>query len=136
MRTSGTAAQREYLRKRAVQAVREGQSPTSVAKVFGVHRVTVHAWLRRAQTAAGLDAKPVRRACALSDEQLQRLEALLLQGASRAGWPNDLWTAARVTEVIRRHFGVALHPEYVRKLLKRRLGWTSQRPQTRAKERD
>jgi transposase len=72
----------------------------------------------------------------LSDAQLRQLEALLLQGASRHGWPNDLWTAARVTEVIRRHCGVALHPEYVRKLLKRRLGWTSQKPQTKAKERD
>jgi transposase len=136
MRTPGTAAEREYLRKRAVQAVREGLSPTTVAKAFGVHRVTVHDWLRKARTPGGLDAKPVRRACALSDEQFHALEALLLQGASRHGWPNDLWTAARVTEVIRRHCGIALHPEYVRKLLKRRLGWTSQKPQTKAKERD
>jgi transposase len=136
MRTPGTAAEREFLRKRAVAAVRDGQSPSAVARAFGVHRVSLHRWLRQAQVPGGLDAKPVRRAAALADDQLRHLEALLLQGASRHGWPNDLWTAARVTEVIRRHFGVALHPEYVRKLLKRRLGWTSQRPQTKAKERD
>jgi hypothetical protein len=64
------------------------------------------------------------------------LESLLLQGARQQGWPNDLWTAGRVTEVIRRHFGVSFHPEHVRKLLKRRLGWSSQKPQTRARERD
>jgi transposase len=136
MRTPGTAAEREFLRKRAVAAVRQGQSPSAVARAFGVHRVSLHRWLRQAQVPGGLDAKPVRRASALSDGQLRQLEALLLQGASRHGWPNDLWTAARVTEVIRRHFGVALHPEYVRKLLKRRLGWTSQKPQVEAKERD
>ena len=64
------------------------------------------------------------------------MEQLLLRGASRHGWPNDLWTAARVTEVVRRRFGVDHHPEHVRKVLKRRLGWTSQKPQTKARERD
>jgi transposase len=136
MRTPGTAAEHEFLRKRAVAAVRAGQSPSAVARAFGVHRVTLHRWLRQARAPGGLDAKPVRRASALSDDQLHQLEALLLQGASRHGWPNDLWTAARVKEVIRRHFGVDFHPEHVRKVLKRRLGWTSQKPQTKAKERD
>ncbi len=136
MRTPGTAAEREYLRKRAVAAVREGQSPSAVARAFGVHRVSLHRWLRQARLPGGLDAKPVRRVSALSDEQLHRLEALLLQGASKHGWPNDLWTAARVKQLILRHFGVDFHPEYVRKVLKRRLGWTSQKPQTKAKERD
>jgi transposase len=136
MRTPGTAAEREFLRKRAVAAVGEGQSPSTVARAFGVHRVSLQRWLRQARVPGGLDAKPVRRASALADDRLPALEALLLQGASRHGWPNDLWTAARVQEVIRRHFGVAFHPEYVRKLLKRRLGWTSQKPQTKAKERD
>jgi transposase len=84
----------------------------------------------------GLDAKPLRRDPVLVDRQLQQLQELLLQGACRHGWPNDLWTAARVKEVIRRHFGVDYHPEHVRKVLKRRLGWTSQKPQTKAKERD
>src|SRR5262245_19501570 len=106
MRTPGTAAEREYLRKRAVQAVREGQSPSTVAEVLGVHRVSVQRWLRMARTPGGLNARPLRRAHRLSDEQLRELEGLLLQGASRHGWPNDLWTAARVTELIRRHFGV------------------------------
>src|SRR5271166_3058346 len=136
MRTPGTAAEREHLRKRAVAAVQEGQSPSTVAQVLGVHRVSVQRWLRMARTPGGLDAKPVRRAPGLSDEQLPQLEELLLQGASRHGWPNDLWTAARVTELIRRHFGLTYHPEHVRKILKRRLRWTSQKPQIQAKERD
>ena len=136
MRTPGTAAEREFLRKRAVAAVREGLSPSAVARAFGVHRVSLHRWLRQARLPGGLDAKPVRRASALADDQLHALETLLLQGASKHGWPNDLWTAARVKQVILRHFGVDFHPEYVRKVLKHRLGWTSQKPQTKAQERD
>src|SRR6516225_8584159 len=124
MRTPGTAAEHEFLRKRAVAAVRAGQSPSAVARAFGVHCVTVQRWLRQARVPGGLDAKPVRRASALADDQLHQLEALLLQGASKHGWPNDLWTAARVKEVIRRHFGVDFPSEYVRIVIKHRVGWT------------
>src|SRR3984957_5358108 len=131
-----TVVELERRRKRAVEAVREGQKPATVAKVFGVDRGSVYRWLRQARNPGGLDAKPLRRAPGLSDAQLQQLQVLLLQGASRHGWPNDLWTATRVREVIRGHFGITYHPEHVRKVLKRRLGWTSQKPQLQAKERD
>jgi transposase len=57
----------------------------------------------------------------LRDDQLQHLEDLLLDGATAHGWANDLWTANRVTEVIRRHFQLSFHPEHVRKILKGRL---------------
>lgn len=136
MRPTGTAIELERRRKRAVQAVREGQSPGAVARVLGVERSTVYAWLRQAGRPGGLDARARSFPPRLSDPQLQRLEALLQQGATAHGWANDLWTAARVTEVIRRQFGVRHHPEHVRKILKRRLGWTSQKPQKRAKERN
>jgi hypothetical protein len=60
----------------------------------------------------------------------------LLQGAKAHGWHNQLWTAARVARVIERHFGRRYHPEHVRKVLKQRLGWTSQKPRRKARERD
>ena len=34
------------------------------------------------------------------------------------------------------HFQIRFHPEHVRKLLKRRLKWISQKPRRKAKERD
>jgi transposase len=131
-----TRLELEHRRKRAVAAVAEGQKPATVAKVLGVDRGTVYRWLRQARTPGGLDAKPLHRPPGLSDHQLRQLEGFLLQGASRHGWPNDLWTATRVTAVVRRHFGLDYHPEHVRKVLKRRLGWTSQKPQKKARERD
>ncbi len=72
----------------------------------------------------------------LNGAALRRLERLLRQGATAHGWATDLWTAARVTTLIARHFGLRFHPEHVRKLLTRRLGWTSQKPTRRARERD
>ena len=61
---------------------------------------------------------------------------MLLEGAKAHGWRTQLWTAARVAEVIRRHFGISYHPEHARKIVKRRLHWSSQKPQKKAKERD
>jgi hypothetical protein len=64
------------------------------------------------------------------------LETLLRRGAKAHGWPNELWTAARVARLIQRHFPIDYHPEHVRKILKQRLGWTSQKPRRRARERN
>jgi transposase len=47
----------------------------------------------------------------------------------------QLWTLARVAEVIQRVTGVRYHPGHVWRLL-RELGWTRQRPARRAVERD
>ncbi len=64
------------------------------------------------------------------------METLLRQGAVAHGWKTALWTATRVTTVIERPFGVHFHPEHVRKILRWKLGWTSQKPEKRARERD
>jgi len=85
----------------------------------------------------GLAARPALGAkCRLTDPQLLELEQLLGQGATAHGFPNELWTSARVAQLIRRHFAVQYHPDYVRRLLRRRLRWTSHKPQTRARQRN
>jgi len=90
-----------------------------------------------ARRAEGLVAKPVPGAKRrLSDPQLGELEQLLRRGPTKHGFPNELWTAARVAQVIQRHFGVKYHPEHVRRLLRRRLDWTSHEPRKRARERN
>src|SRR6267378_2559857 len=107
-RPTGTADELERRRERAVQAV-----------------------------AGGVAARaPYCPEPGLSDADLQKLEALLLKGAKAHGWHNELWTAARVARLIEREFGLDYHPEHVRKILKRRLGWTSQKPRRKARERN
>ena len=133
----GSAEELERRRTRAMQALKEGQSPSTIARVLGVHVNSVRRWRRMAEAPDGLKARPhPGPRHGLSDEQLQKLEALLLQGAKHHGWHNQLWTAARVAALIQRHFGINYHPEHVRKILKRRLGWTSQKPRRKARERD
>jgi transposase len=137
-RPIGTAAELERRRRRAVQLLRQGESPTDVARILGVARPSLYRWLALADRGPNaLAAKPhPGPAPRLSDAQLRRLEALLARGAVAHGWPNQLWTAARVAQLIRRHFGVSFDPDHVRRFLRARLGWTSQKPQRKARERD
>src|SRR6266699_3539902 len=72
----------------------------------------------------------------LSDEQLAAVKQALRQGARAHGFDTDHWTLVRVGSVIEQVTGVAYHPGYVWKLLRRRLGWRLQRPARRAIERD
>jgi transposase len=136
-RPTGTADELERRRERAVQAVAGGEPRKTVAKVLGVHYKTVARWVRQAGEPGGVAAKtPYGPEPGLSDADLRKLEALLLKGAKAHGWHNELWTAARVARLIEREFGLDYHPEHVRKILRRRLGWTSQKPRRRARERN
>ena len=60
---------------------------------------------------------------------------LLRAGARAYGFSNDLWTARRIATVLEQKLGVAYHPAHVSRLLGD-LGWTYQKPERRALERD
>jgi transposase len=123
-RPIGTPDELERRRRRAVELMDQGESPSTIARILGVARPSLYRWRQAARSHPdGLVAKPHPGPTPrLSDAQLQHLEDLLLDGASAHGWPNELWTAKRAAEVIRRHFDISFHPEHVRKMLKGRLG--------------
>src|SRR6478736_5459631 len=96
-RPLGTADELGRRRERAAQAVADGEPRKTVAAVLGVHYKTVARWVRAAKEPGGLDAKPQGRTPpGLSDADLRTLEGLLAKGAKAHGWPNEMWTAARV----------------------------------------
>jgi transposase len=137
MRPQGTAAELERRRQRAVELVERGESPTVVARILGVRATSIHRWRRLARQPHGLDAKPTPGPKPrLSDDQLPLLEQLLLQGAKAHGWHNELWTADRVARLVWERFHISYHPEHLRKILKNRLHWSSQKPKRKARERD
>jgi transposase len=136
-RPIGTAAELERRRCRAVELVQQGEPRALVCRFLGIHSKTLARWIRSARRPNGLNAKVQTGPLpGLSDDQLRQLEALLLKGAKAHGWSNQLWTAARVAVLIERHFQRRYHPEHVRKILKQRLGWTSQKPRRQARERN
>jgi transposase len=138
MRPIGTAEELERRRRRAVELVKQGEPPAVVARFLGCGRSSVYTWVKLDRDAAEkLAAKPhTGPKPRLTDEQAKGVEGLLREGAKAHGWHNDLGSAHRVAEMIRRHFGVEYHAEHVRKVIRRRLNWSGQKPQKKAKQRN
>ena len=110
-----------------------------MAQMVGVTAESVRRWKRRLEQGgtAALRRRPARgRPHKLTDEQAEQVRAALLQGALAHGFEADLWTLERVGAVIERLTGQVLSRASVWRLLTGRLGWSLQRPQRRAVERD
>jgi transposase len=135
-RPLGRADELERRRRHAVELLAQGESPSLIARILGVHETSVHRW-RRLEALQGLQARPNSgRTPRLTEAQMQSLVPLLQQGAVAHGWPNALWTCSRVAVLIERQFGVRYHRDHVRKILQHRLNWSHQKPETRAREQD
>ena len=138
MRPVGSPQELERRRVRAVKLLGEGYQPVEVARMLGVDRRCVRRWRRahREQGKAGLGARPAPgRPAALSGRDKKRLTRLLLKGAQTAGFATDLWSCPRVAELIDAEFGIRYHADHVGRIL-HSLGFSPQRPERRALERD
>src|SRR5260370_41474662 len=129
---------REGRRRRAWELQEQGWKQQEIAAALGVTAGAVSQWLKRARE-AGVEA--LRRHPApgpqpkLSAEQRAQMPALLTHGAEAYGFRGQVWTGQRVTEVLRRTFGVTSHPAHVNRRL-HALQHRVQRPVTRATHRD
>ena len=116
----------------------DGWTQATVADFLGVHPVTVAKWMARYRRdgANGLAAQPTPgRPRFLSADQERQVRGWLAEKPTAHGFRTDLWTARRVADLIRRRFGVAFHPDYLRAWLRAR-GYSPQKPRRRAKQKD
>ena len=138
MRPFGTPEQLERRRRRAMRLLDEGLSLNAVARRIGCHASSVMRWrdVRARHGDEGLKPKPVPgRPPKLSARQKKRLVSLLLKGAMANGYRTDLWTTQRIADLIEEEFGVRHHRDHIGRLMAS-LGWSYQKPQRRALERD
>ena len=129
----------EARRLRAGELFAQGRTQAEVARTLGVSRQSASVWHARFAQ-GGVDALRSRGPTGpdprLSAAQLAKVEEALLAGAMANGFDTDLWTLERVAVVITQLTGVRHHPGHVWVILRHRLGWTLQRPERRASERD
>ncbi len=128
----------ERRRMRAVRLFEQGETQSAVARRLDVSRTTAMRWAqawdqegREGLRAAGRAGRKPR----LSEEQLREVEEVLLGGPRGSGYATEYWTLPRVAAVIEQLTGVRYHPGHVWRVL-RKLGWSRQKPTTRARERD
>jgi transposase len=138
MRPKGCAKVLADRRRRALKLVDKRLSLNEVARRLGCVASSVMRWRdQREREGDGVyevhasSGRPAR----LDVQQKGQLVGLLLQGALAQGYRTDLWTTARVAEVIARTFGVTYHRDHIGRLL-HGLGFSCQKPERRALERD
>jgi transposase len=127
------------LRRRAVAAVLNGESPEDVARVMGVNRVTVYGWLALYRS-GGWGKLDVRkrggRPSKLDGKAMQWIyHVVTLGNPNQLKLPFVLWSAKLLAVVIQRKLGVKLSKASVCRLL-HQLGLSPQRPLWRAYQRN
>lgn len=133
---------REQLAERRAEAIRlletGAMKQVEIARHLGVTEAAVSKWKKQLAD-GGPQALQLRKATGrppkLDEAAKQALVKKLEEGAVAAGFPTEQWTQARVKKVIEREFGVVYHRNYISRLLDD-LGWSVQKPDPRAIERD
>src|SRR4051812_40341865 len=106
----------EQTRLRAAGLFARQVPQAEIAHQLGVDRKNVSRWYRRWQQGgdAALHSRGAPgRTPRLTRAQLAGIEQALLAGARASGFGNDLWTLARVAQVIQQRTGAAHHPGHV-----------------------
>src|SRR5579872_5584669 len=107
-------------RRRALALLKSGLSLNEVARRMQCVASSLmrwrNAWRRRGADALQAGSSP-GRPLKLKATQQRRLLRLLLKGPLAHGYNTNVWTTARVAEVIRREFGVSYHRDHVGRLM-------------------
>ena len=138
MRPHGSPEVLEARRLIAARLLAQGDTLTKVAAAVGANLSSVKRWKR--DLAEDGDAAFASRphpgpAPRLTAAEHRRLLAALTKGAEHWGFPSPEWNCPRVRVLIDRLFQVNYHVDYVGTLL-HQLGWSAQKPEYRARERD
>jgi transposase len=138
MSRHGSTEQLQERRLRAIALLEQGYTQVEIARMLGVTQGAVSQW-KTAHSQGGIDALAGKRAPGgtpkLTEKQCQRLLKYLLQGPRKHGWSTELWTLPRIVQLIAKKFDVQYDQSGVWRLLQR-LGWSCQKPERRARERD
>jgi transposase len=121
-----------------VELQRQGWYQRDIADALDVREETVCRWLARARDSGPetLRARPRSgHPPKLSPAQKRLIPEFLWHGAEAYGFRGQVWTCARIAQVIEEEFGVRYHKDHVGRLL-RELRWTPQVPIRRAIQRD
>lgn len=136
MRPYGKSTQLAKRRKRALELLESGKRVKEVAKIIGVTERSIRYWQKEAhEPKVKRTTRPPGHPSHLSGEQLQQLEQELLRGAFAQGYAEDYWTLDRIARLIWDQFQVRYHPVSVWYIMQR-IGWSNQRPQRQALQRD
>ena len=123
---------------KAAQYFEKGLEQADIARKLKVTPAAVSQWHTawEKEGKEGLKSKgcPGRKSL-LTEQDIKKVERILIKGPLALGYETDLWTCPRIGDVIKKETTVSYHPGHVWKVL-RAMNFTAQKPETRARERD
>src|SRR5689334_12933634 len=137
MKRKNKASELQRRRLKAGRLLLKGVTQAEVARRVGVSRPTVFAWTKRLQQGGlaalsnGVRGRPSR----LDNAKREQLAQALMAGARAHGYATELWTLPRIAKLIEQRFGFSYSISQVSRLLAA-MGWSCQRPDKRALQRD
>jgi transposase len=129
---------REERRMRALELHQAGWKQRDIAEALGVSEGAVSQWMKKAreQGVEGLRRHPSPGGIPkLTAEQMAQLPGLLDRGAEAFGFRGEVWTTARVAQMIEQEFGVRYHRAHCSRLL-RQIKYSLQKPIEKPTQRD
>lgn len=123
-------------RMKAAKLFEEGCSQAEVARQLGVSRETSRRWHEAWEQNGRQGLKGAGRAGRkpkLQPEEVKVFTQALKRGPEAHGYSTSLWTLERMADVLKTVVHVDYHPRHMWRVL-RQMGWSCQRPQTRARE--
>jgi transposase len=124
------------LRRRAIEMAAAGAMRGQICDELGIAPSTAWRWvkLHREQGDTIID-KAIGRPSRLSPDEVTLVIDKLLLGPEANGYDTPLWTLSRIADMIRTTTGVSYNTNYIAVFM-HGLGWSCQKPERRAKERN
>lgn len=130
--------QLERRRIKAGKFFHAGKTQAWVARYFSVSTATTNTWAKtwkkkgeHGLLSKGRSGRPPK----LNEAQLKKVEHALDKGPMAEGYATEIWTLERIAKLVKKTTKTSYHPGHVWKILQD-LGWSVQKPETRARERD
>ena len=130
--------QREKRRSKAAMLFTKGIAHAEIARRLGVTPAAVTQWRKsyahggkKALASKGHSGFPSK----VTPEKRSRFKAEILKGPLAHGYPTNLWTLPRLAAVLAKITRTTFSEVWVWKIV-RDLGFTPQKPQVKAKQRD
>jgi len=138
MRSKGSPTELEHRRQLAIQRSNEGYSADEIAEFLGISPRTVWRWLAsfRDRGPAGLAARPIPGRPRKLDLLQEKIALRWLRSSpTEHGFATELWTAARLAQLIEEEFAIRFNPRSLSTWLRDR-GFSPQKPERVPRERD
>jgi len=135
---TGRRARQLDRRVKAAKLFEQGQTRADVARELNVTWRAAHDWFTawKAEGIEGLEPKAnPGPAPKFSDQEAQQIIDELRRGSVAHGYKNELWTLRRIGRLVHDLTGKKASLSEVWRLL-HRMGWSAQKPQRKARERD